>query len=252
MSECSSMTHQSSPATRPLDHRGRLAAVSLALSLIAFALHVAFCTESPLINSALRNSIATWILAVPMRYRAFSLVCLPLRLSNCFPRLQDKWTTPIALALWFGLIIRLATCAVPEQSSSTYSPAQKAAVGPQPGGALTQSLETKLKQAASAADSVTPIKVSSTTDIFKVLSNQNTLIYYIRDLNLVLPELEKSKVDTFIKKLKPSIQKLVAKEACTNKVNPFLLNEGVIIRYEMHDKQKIKYMEISVNKSDCR
>jgi hypothetical protein len=168
-----------------------------------------------------------------------------------FRRLRDKWATPIALALWFGLIIRLATYAVPEQSSSTYSPAQKAALGSQPDVALTQSLETKLKQVAFAANSVTPIKVSSTTEIFKVLSNQNTLIYYMSDLNFVLLEIEKSKVDTLIKNLKPSIQKLVAEEACTNKVNLFLLNEGVIIRYEMHDKQKIKYMEISVNKSDC-
>ena len=129
MSERSSTTHQSSPATRPLNRRGRLAAVSLALSLIAFALHAAFCTESPLINSAFRHSIGNWILAVPYALPGILLGLLAVPFLKLFPHLRDKWATPIALALWFGLIIRPATYAVPEQSSSTYSPAQKAALG---------------------------------------------------------------------------------------------------------------------------
>jgi len=132
MSERSSTTSESSPATRPLDRRGRLAPVSLALALIALALHVAFDAKSPLINSAFRHSIRNWILAGPHALPGILLSLLAVPFLKLFPRLRDKWASPIAIALWFGLIIRLATYAIPEQNvSSTYSPAQKAAVGPQ-------------------------------------------------------------------------------------------------------------------------
>jgi hypothetical protein len=133
MSERSSTTPQSSPATRTLDRRGRLVPVSLAMSLIAFLLHVAFCAESPLINSVFRHSIRNWTLAGPNALPGILLSLLAVPFLKLFPRLRGKWASPIAIALWFGLIIRLATYALPEQHlSSTYSPVQKAAVGPQP------------------------------------------------------------------------------------------------------------------------
>ena len=129
MSERSSTTHQSSPATRPVSRRRRLAPVSVAMSLIALLLHVVFDAESPLINSAFLHSIRNWILAGPHALPGILLSLLAVPFLKLFPRLRDKWAIPIALALWFGLIIRPATYAVPEQSSSTYSPAQKAALG---------------------------------------------------------------------------------------------------------------------------
>jgi hypothetical protein len=193
MSERSSTTHQSSPAIHTLDGRGRQVAVSLALSLIAFALHVAFCTESPLINSGFRHSIGNWIAAVAYALPGILLSLLAVPAFRIFPRLRLKWAPAVAFALWFGLIIRLAAYAIPEQSPST--------VRSQPDVALTESLETKLRQVASAANSLTPVKINSTTEIFKVLSNQNTLMYYIRDLNFVLPEMEKSKGRHFHKQI---------------------------------------------------
>jgi hypothetical protein len=223
------------------------------MALIAVLLHIAFCAESPLTNSALRHSFLNWSLAGPNALPGILLSLVAVPILKLLPRLRPKWAAPIAMSLWIGLIIRLATYAIPEQHlSSTYSASAKAAVSSQSDVALTESLEAKLKQVASAANSATPIKISSTTEIFKVLSNRTTLIYHIRDVNFVLPEIEKSKLDNFIKEVKPSIHNLVSKEACTNKVNLFLLNEGVTIRYEMHDKQKTNYMAISVKKSDCR
>ena len=113
MSERSSTTPQSSLPTHPLNRRRRLAPVSIAMSLIALLLHVAFDAESPLINSAFRHSIRNWTLTGPQALPGILLSLLAVLFLKLFPRLRDKWASPVAIALWFGLIIRLATYAIP-------------------------------------------------------------------------------------------------------------------------------------------
>ncbi len=132
MSEPNSPTPQSSLATRPPKRRGRLTPVPIAVSLIAVLLHIAFCAESPLIDSAFRHSVENWIhagfYAIPGI--VFSLPAgIALKL---LPRLREKWAGPIAFGLCFGLIVRLASYGLPEQYvSPASSPAQQATVGPQ-------------------------------------------------------------------------------------------------------------------------
>lgn len=83
------------------------------MSLIALLLHVAFDAESPLINSAFRHSIRNWTLAGPHALPGILLSLLAVPFLKLFPRLRDQWASPVAIALWFGLIIRLATYAIP-------------------------------------------------------------------------------------------------------------------------------------------
>ena len=120
------------------------------------------------------------------------------------------------------------------------------------------SLERKLTKANAAANSVMPIKSGTTQEVFKVTSSQNVFILHVRDVNFVLPaEADKAKMKTIIKKLQDVVQPTVAEEICTSN-NEFhhgmrvLMNEGVIVRYEMYDSLKTNYMSISIEKSDCK
>jgi hypothetical protein len=75
----------------PLSPNRRFLPIAAVMSLIAFALHVAFCTQSPLINSAFRYSIRNWIDAFAYALPSILLSLLAVPAFRVLPRGVAHW-----------------------------------------------------------------------------------------------------------------------------------------------------------------